>query len=316
MKTVATFLLLFSFPILFSQEILSKEFCFKTDNDLYVSPSKDRYYTNGMFLIFRYLSKNTKNRLEKTIFEWEVGHKMYSPFKATVSDISMHDRPFAAYLYGSFGKQRVYKKNKILSLKLQLGIIGPAAFGEELQGFIHTFFNFKKAVGWKHQIKSAAGINLNASYSQLLIKGATNHFDLTWTNHAKAGTVLTNFSTGFYTRIGILPLQGMMNSIAFNTSINNSKIQYKREKEAFFYVKTAVLYTVYDATLQGSFLNKGSEVTNKLIRYHVGLELGISAAFHRFNLGYAYLYTGRKSEGLRFKNGNYYGSIQLSYLFN
>jgi hypothetical protein len=315
MKIVFTFLLLFSFSILFSQEKLSKEFRFKTDNDLYISPSKDRYYTSGIFLTYRYLSKHTKNKLEKTIFEWEVGHKMYSPFKATVSDISMHDRPFAGYLYGSFGKQRVYK-NKILKLKLQLGIIGPAALGEELQDFIHTFFNFKKADGWKHQIKNAPGINLNASYSQFLIKDATNHLDLTWTNHAKAGTVFTNFSTGFFARIGIFPLQEMMNSIAFNTNINNRSTGYKRKKEVFFYAKTTIQYTLYDATLQGSFLNKGSEVTNKLTQYHLGLELGLSADFHRFNLGYAYLYTGRKSEGLRFRNGNYYGSIQLSYLFN
>tara|TARA_B110000091_G_C13795929_1_gene467827 strand:+ start:532 stop:1482 length:951 start_codon:yes stop_codon:yes gene_type:complete len=316
MKIVFTFLLLFSFPILFSQEKLSKEFRFKTDNDLYISSSKDRYYTSGILLTYRHLSKAANDKLEKTIFEWEVGHKMYSPYKATVSDISMHDRPFAAYLYGSFGKQYVYKKNKILTLKLQLGVIGPAACGEELQDFIHTFFNYKKAVGWKYQIKNALGINLNASYSQLLIKDATNYLDLTWTNHAKAGTVFTNISTGFFARIGILPLQGMMNSIAFNTSINNSTTESKRKKEAFFYAKTTAHYTLYDATLQGSFLNKGSEVTNELIRHHVGLELGLSAAFYRFNLGYAYLYTGQKSKELRYTNGNYYGSIQLSYLFN
>ncbi|MDB9888318.1 lipid A deacylase LpxR family protein [Polaribacter sp.] len=294
---------------------MSKEFRLKTDNDLYVSPSKDRYYTNGMFLTFRHLSKKTKNKLEKTIFEWEVGHKMYSPFKATVSDISMHDRPFAGYLYGSFGKQRVYK-NKILTLNLQLGVIGPNALGEELQDLIHQYFNFKKAIGWKHQIKNAPGINLKGSYRQGFIKVSTSHFDLTWTNHAQIGTVFTNLSTGFFTRIGMLPLQEMMNSIAFNTSLNNSNTGYKSEKEAFLYAKTTVHYTLYDATLQGSFLNKRSEITNKITPFHLGLEFGVSVDFHQLNLRYAYIYTGRKSEGLRFNNGNYYGSIQLSYLFN
>jgi hypothetical protein len=107
-----------------------------------------------------------------------------------------------------------------------------------------------------------------------------------------------------------------MNSIAFDAGINNGATNYKRESECYFYAKTAFNYSFYDATIQGSFLNKGSEVTKELIRYHFGLELGLLIGIKRFNLGYAYLHTGQKSKGLRFTDSNYYGSIQLSYLFN
>jgi hypothetical protein len=206
MKIILPFLFLFSFSILFSQEKLSKEFCFKTDNDLYVSFAKYRYYTSAISLTYRYLSKTQKKALEKTIFEWEVGHQMYAPFKAIVTDISLHDRPFAGYLYGSFGIHRVYKKNRTFKIILQVGVVGLAALGEELQGVIHTIFDFDKAVGWKHQIKNAFGINLNASYNQFLAKDASNHFDITWINSAKAGTVFTNISSGFFARMGLLPL--------------------------------------------------------------------------------------------------------------
>ena len=301
--------------ILFSQEKLSKELRFKTDNDLYASKEKDRYYTSGVFLTYRYLSKNKRKKLAKTIFEWEVGQQMYSPFNAIVPDISLHDRPFAGYLYGGFGMHRVYKNNRILKTSLQIGVIGPAAFGKELQNFIHALYGYKKAVGWKHQIKSAVGINLNASYSQFLAKNASNYLDITWINKGEIGTVFTNISSGFFARIGLLPLQKMMNSIAFGTSINNDSTDYKREREIFFYAKTTFNYTFYDATLEGSFLSADSEVTNQLTRYHSGLELGIRFTLKRFNLGYAYLYTGQKSKNLRFPNGNYYGSIQLNYLF-
>ena len=301
--------------ILFSQEKLSKEFRFKTDNDLYASKEKDRYYTSGIFLTYSYLSKNKNEKFAKTIFEWEIGQQMYSPFNAMVPDISLHDRPFAGYLYGSFGMHRVYKNNQILKTTLQVGVIGPAAFGKELQDFIHALYGYKKAVGWEHQIKNGLGININVTYSQFLAKDASNHFDITWINSAKAGTIFTNISSGFFARIGIVPLQKMMNSIAFDTSLNNGSTDYKREREVFLYAKTTFNYTFYDATLEGSFLSADSEVTNQLTRYHFGLELGIRFTLKRFNLGYAYLYTGQKSKNLRFPNGNYYGSIQLNYLF-
>jgi hypothetical protein len=315
MKNIFFIFFFFSFMILFSQEKLSKEFRFKTDNDLYASKEKDRYYTSGVFLTYSYLSKNKRKKLAKTIFEWEIGQQMYSPFNAMVPDISLHDRPFAGYLYGGFGMHRVYKNNQILKTTLQVGVIGPAAFGKELQDFIHAFYNFKKAIGWKHQIKSAVGINLNASYNKFLAKNASNYLDITWINKAKIGTVFTNISSGLYARMGFKSLQRMMNSIAFDTSINNETTNYNRVGESFFYTKMMLNYVFYDATLQGSFLNTGSEVTKELIPFNLGVELGVRFTLNRFNFGYAYLYNGQKSKDLRVAGGHSYGSIQLNYLF-
>lgn len=313
-----SFLVLFlgTFSVLYSQKKLHKEFSIKTDNDLYISYSKDRYYTSGVFLSYRALGKNTTKRLEKKILEWEIGHQMYTPFRAVVTDISMHDRPFASYLYGSFGIQRVYTNNQILNTSIQIGMIGPAAFGKELQDAIHDIYNFDKAVGWKHQIKNAFGLNLQASYQKLIVKNTSNHFDLTWNSTAKAGTIFTNISTGFFGRMSLWSFQEMMNSIAFKTSINDATSNYNTEQEAFLYAKTNFNYTLYDATIQGSFLNRGSDVTKELIREHISVEFGLRFTMNRFNFGFAYHAHGKKSKGLRYQSDNYYGSIQLNYLFN
>ena len=316
MKNSILILFFCSFSVLYSQKKLRKEFSFQTDNDYYISISKDRYYTNGIFLTYRYLSKNTTKKLEKKILEWKIGHQMFTPYKVEVTDVSMHDRPFASYLYGSFGIHRIYPNNQIFITSLQLGMIGPAAFGKELQDAIHTIRGFVKAEGWKHQIKNAFGLNLQASYQKLIVTDPSNHFDLTWNNSAKVGTVFTNISSGFLGRMSFYPLQEMMNSIAFNTSINDHFSKYHNEQEVFFYLKTHFNYTLYDATIQGSFLNTGSEVTKKLIREYMSLEFGLRFSIHRFNFGYAYHLNGRKSKDLRYKNANYFGSIQLNYLFN
>lgn len=195
-----SFLVLFlgTFSVLYSQKKLRKEFSIKTDNDLYISYSKDRYYTSGVFLSYRALGKNTTKRLEKKILEWEIGHQMYTPFRAVVTDISMHDRPFASYLYGSFGIQRVYTNNQILNTSIQIGMIGPAAFGKELQDAIHDIYNFDKAVGWKHQIKNAFGLNLQASYQKLIVKKHQQSFRFNLEQYSESRNYFYQYFYGFF----------------------------------------------------------------------------------------------------------------------
>ncbi|TVZ57248.1 hypothetical protein OD91_2566 [Lutibacter sp. Hel_I_33_5] len=314
MKEISCCLFLLLSISVLSQEKFAKEFSFVNDNDLYVSISKDRYYTNGMFLTYRHLTKNNNEKLAKKIYEWQVGQYMYTPFKAVITSVKLHDRPFAAYLYGSFGINRIYKNNSTLKTSLQIGVIGPAAYGEELQGFIHDIYNFSPAVGWKYQIKNAFGINLNASYNKFLISTDDSYFDIHWINDIKVGTVFTNLSTGFYTRIGFKPLQSIINSIGFNTSLNNDTTNQNRVLESFLYFKPIIRYSHYDATIQGSFLNKNSDVTKELYPIVFDLELGVKFTVNRFNFGYVFNYNTNKSKDLRITSGHSYGSIILSYL--
>ncbi|MFK8059794.1 MAG: lipid A deacylase LpxR family protein [Polaribacter sp.] len=314
MKYFYLFLCLFSCFIISAQEKFSKEISLITDNDLYISLIKDRYYTSGIFLNYKYLAKNNKENIAKRIIEWEIGHEMYTPHKPTVTNISQHDRPFAGYLYAGFGVNRIYKSNKILNTSLQVGVIGPNSYAKELQVFIHNFYEFREPQGWEHQIKNAFALNFQVEYKQFLFKNTSNHFDMTWLNEAKVGTVNTKFSTGFLSRIGFLPLQNLINSVAFDTSLNNENTPYFREAESFFYIKPTFNYTLYDATLQGSFLNTTSDVTKELVPFVFNVELGIRFTVNRFNFGYAYMYHTNKSEGLRYTNGTSYGQIIMNYL--
>ncbi len=314
MKKKVLFIFLFSSLIALSQEKFSKEISFITDNDLYTSTYDDRYYTNGMFLSFKYLAKKINNSLGKKILEWQVGHEMFTPAKANTENINEHDRPFAGYLFGAFSINRVYKNKQNFKTTIQLGVIGPNAYAMEMQNFIHNIYGFKKAEGWKYQIKSALGINFDTDYNRFITKNKSNHLDLTWVNSAKLGTVYTNISTGLYTRIGFKPLQSFANSIAFNTNINNKNNSYYRESEAFIFIKPTIRYAIYDATLQGSFLNKGSEITNELESLIFHIQAGFKFTVNRLNFGYTFNYNTNKSKGLKFDNGHKYGSININYL--
>ena len=314
MKKKLLFLFLCYSLGVFSQKKFSKEFHFISDNDLYTSTFDDRYYTSGLFLSFSYLSKGKKEAIEKVIFEWSIGHQMFTPHKVVIKNRYQHDRPFAGYLFGSFGTHRVYNNNSSFKTSLQLGVLGSYAFSEELQGLIHDLYGFKSAQGWGYQIKNALAVNINTEFNKFLVKDQTNHFDLSWINAAKIGTVFTSVSSGFLARIGFKPLQSLANSIAYQTNINNKNTSYFRAIESFIFIKPSIRYAFYDATLQGSFLNTSSPITRELVPFIFDIAIGFQCTTNQFNLGYTYNYNSNKSKELRFDNGHSYGSIQLSYV--
>ncbi|WP_165733670.1 lipid A deacylase LpxR family protein [Polaribacter sp. 20A6] len=314
MKYFILSLVVFISSYTIAQEKFSKEISLITDNDLYVSTVRDRYYTSGIFLSYSYLSINKKESLDKRILEWKINQEMYTPFKATVQNASNHDRPFAGYLYGSFGIKRIYKNNQIFNTTAQIGVIGSNSYAEELQELIHNVYGFKEAIGWEYQIKNALALNFNAEYLKTIVNNQNQLFDITWTNNVNLGSVYTNISTGVYSRIGLKPLQKLANSIAFDTNLNNEQTNYFREVESFFYIKPMLSYAVYDATLQGSFLNKTSPITNDLKPIVFHLELGLKFTANRFNFGYSFHYNTSKSKDLRFTNGHRYGRIAINYL--
>jgi len=314
-KLLFLFLLFFCLQIA-SQEKFSKEFSFINDNDLYVSFKRDRYYTNGMFFRFRHLTKPKSEKVIKRIFDWQIGHEMFTPNKPTVDDIDEHDRPFAGHLFGSFGINRVYKKQRIFNTSVILGVIGPNALGRELQELIHDIYGFKEPSGWDFQIKNAISANLKAEYIHHISTNDDKSFEISWINSGRIGTVYSDISSGFYMRAGTLPLSELTNSIAFNTNLNNESTDFVREVESFFFFEPTLRYAFYDATIQGSFLNEGSPVTKELIPLVFNLRIGFQFTANRFNLGYVFNYNTSKSEELRYTYGNKYGSIIISYLFH
>ncbi|WP_410016849.1 lipid A deacylase LpxR family protein [Tenacibaculum sp. HL-MS23] len=313
-ETKNLFFILLSSISLFSQRKYAKEFSFLNDNDLYISPNQDRYYTNGMFFSYRYLSNNTTEKLEKKIFEIQIGHHMYTPFKATVEQSSDHDRPFAGYLFGSFGIHRFYKNETILKTTLQLGALGPSALSKPMQDFIHEIYGFKKAIGWEDQISDALAVNLKIAYIKKLAND--NYLDVNWVNNIRIGTVYTDFSTGFYGRIGLKPLQKIINSIAFNANLNNENTNFNNEIESFLYIKPMFSYVAYDATIEGSFLNDSSPITYDIEPFKFTAEIGIRFTANRFNFGYAINYHTKKLKSMRVPKGNFYGTLLFNYQFN
>ena len=316
MKKIILWFLLVSFSTTsFSQVKYRSVFSIANDNDLYISTTQDRYYTNGTFLSYSFASNTLAENLVKKIYSFELGQKLYSPFKANVRDISEHDRPFAGYLYAGAGFKKFYKNDSYFALSGEIGVIGPSAYGEESMNFVHSIYGFNDADGWKYQIKDAFALNFRAEYLQPLMK-QNNFFDLNWKNSANIGTVFTDISTGLFSRIGTRKLQHIANSIAFNSNLNHKDSDFNNEIETFFYINPMVRLAIYDATIQGSFLTENNPVTYPLRPFVLTTEIGFWFTANRFNFKYMIVHHTKKLESTRVPNGNLYGGIQINYLFN
>lgn len=317
MKKLLFFFCLGFSTVIFSQRKYAKEFSLATDNDLFISLTQDRYYTSGLFLSYRYLSKKSSKKTLKKIYTAQLGQHIYTPFKPNVTSVNFHDRPFAGYLYGGFSVHNFYANNSVLKLSGEIGVIGPSSLAREAMKFIHDIYGFREAIGWEYQIAEALALNFNGTYIKNLGVDNTNKIDISWYNNAKIGTVFTDISTGFYGRIAVFkPLQKLANSIAFSGNLNNETTEFNNEAEAFFYIQPTVSYVHYDATIQGSFLNTTSPVTYLLESLKFTTEFGFRFTANRFNFGYKVVYHTKKLKSTRVPKGNLYGGVVLSYQFN
>ena len=307
------FLILILFPFFgFGQQSYSKEFILKSDNDLYISSINDQYYSSGFFFSYRFL--DTTHISKKHIKEWSLHHEIYTPYKSIVTDISEHDRPFAAYLSINFSSLKAKSFKSTSKKSFELGVLGPLALGKEFQTFVHDIYDFKEPIGWKHQIKNIIGITYQYEKTKLFGKKRKQFFDFYYSYGFKAETIKTNTITSLQGRIGFKQLADADNSLAFETHLNDRNT--KRNIESFLHWKVANKFVVYDATIQGSLFNNKSPVTFEPNRMQFSFELGYLFTARNWNFGYKVVYNTNERSNLTNNNGHYYASIILSKLWN
>ena len=314
MKYPFLLLLLFFTVEIFSQEKFTKEFSIVTDNDLYISIEKDRYYSNGLFLSYRYIPTKF-NETQKKIITVTLGHQIYTPFKSTVVNKILHDRPFAGFLYAQLDVSKTFKNNSILKNSFLVGVVGKSAFGQELQEAIHEIYNFKKPDGWKHQIRNTLALNFEGEYLKSVGVNKSSILDGNILSKLRIGSIFTDALWDLLDELVLSNYKPINNPIAFNTNLNHKLNSFKRELESFLYYETSITYVVYDATIQGGLFNKLSPVTFTPKKFRFNLELGYKFTAKRFHFGYAYHFHTNKLNNLRFDKGNDYGKLFFNYLF-
>jgi lipid A 3-O-deacylase len=292
-----------------------KEFGFITDNDLYTSSKNDMYYTNGLELFFRYLSKNENEKINKKITEFRVGQYIYNPRYINETAVDINDRPFTGYLFAEAGRSFFYNNESVLKTDFQLGYMGPNAFGRETQESFHHVIGYKKVYGWENQLDNAFAVQAHVLYSKKLFPNKHNDFvDLHFQSEANLGTIFDGVSTGFLARIGFKKLLPVYDSNLHDASVS-AQSQFD-VREFYFYAMPSVNYQFYDATIEGSMFSDTSPVTFELEPLRFNAEFGLKYRHNNFNISYSFLYRGRelKDPETNTNSGYFYGSIRLGFL--
>ena len=183
---------------------IGKEQYFRVNYDNDYFAATDENYTQGYYLEF-FSPSFKKNPINKVLlkpigFELKYGlgieHIGFTPDNYELPDIQFGDRPFAAVL---MFKSSVLAKNTDKKLRLHtslnIGLLGPGAFGEEMQVGIHKATGNKTPRGWRHQIKNHFVLNYNISIEKQLL----NFYDFISfqaQSNINIGTLFTNISVG------------------------------------------------------------------------------------------------------------------------
>jgi hypothetical protein len=229
-------------------------FRFNYDNDFFAATDKN--YTQGYSfeLVTPYFSANPLNHLflkpkdAALRYGLAIEHIGFTPSSFDRPEIQFGDRPFAAaIMLKSFMLATNQAGKTRFTSSLNLGIIGPAAFGKEMQVGIHKATGNKIPLGWRNQIKNDIVLNYEVGYEKQLFR-YHNLISLQANANAKVGTLFTNGSIGVNTTFGII----------------NDLFSSAQESKRFFfygYAQPVVHIIGYDATLQGGLFNEKSPYT-------------------------------------------------------
>lgn len=260
---IALIFFLLMYNIVLAQDentVHRKELSIITENDNYNFTKADRYYSNGLFIKYQWIpSALQNNKLAQKLHRAEVGQMIYNPRlnrRSLNQVLEQQDRPFAGWLYGSYGQTNVYNNHRVLQWDAVAGIIGPAAKGEEVQTNYHRIIGLYKIYGWQNQVQNEFGVNASLRYYHPLVigKAATLHA----TGKAMLGNTFTNASMGLLFKTGKMDAEQM--TTFWTSRLGTSAKNRSTKTEAIFFLEPMLMVQAYNATVQGAMFrsNKGN----------------------------------------------------------
>lgn len=82
---------------------------------------------------------------------YSLNQAIYTPADGSRRDVVGDDRPYAALLLAGLGINR-RTGDRLRSLQLQVGLVGPHAYGRQLQSAVHTITGSHRFEGWSNQL--------------------------------------------------------------------------------------------------------------------------------------------------------------------
>jgi len=285
---------------------------FELDNDMLFST--DSYYTAGVGLSYTHknlhrtpaqwlLKPKTEDALTFTGFS--LHQRIFTPYSIIYPEAIENDQPYSAYILATNYSVLVNSSKSLkISNEIGIGVMGPAAFGEEVQTFVHKIVGSPIPLGWEKQLQNTFLLD----YRIRIEKG----FGTNWTAKHLIPFIGGEFGT-LTNRVQI----GMM--VKFGNKLNYLKpkqnLEELKKKFIWEWVFAANLQGVfYDATLQGSMFTEDPNALNKseTNSYQYQLRTGINFYYHNFTLRYMFNFNSATFNSAVYHR---FGGINIGYSF-
>jgi len=320
-------------------------FNFYLENDMFANT--DRAYTNGIKLAW--VSPDLEDFLnDEALYPWlrdankllgfihgnpspdaglqrnlvfSIGQNIFTPEDREPTGLIEDDRPYAGWLYTSFAWQ-TKDDLRLDTLEFQLGVIGPAALGQEAQDFIHKLRGIELFNGWDNQLNNEAGLLLLYERKEKIINQAPRDGSFGYDLIPHAGLAIGNVAT--YLNIGAEIRWGWFIPNDFGTSAirpggDNSapdadwdpRLSGDAQWGLHFFASLDAALVGQDIFLDGNTFSKSHSVSRE--PWIASAAIGVSTLYHRWKISYAQVFKTRQ-----FKEqieANSYGSISISFTY-
>ncbi|MEO1252826.1 MAG: lipid A deacylase LpxR family protein [Pseudomonadota bacterium] len=200
---------------------------FILENDLFYGP--DRHYTQGLQANYMFGDKSSRCLLrsitnsirlsregEAVRCGFGIGQSIFTPRDLSASEPLPDQRPYAGWLYLNLMYVRE-RPGRLDTAQLNIGVVGPSAFGEFVQNEWHDFvLNIEEAQGWDNQLRDEPGIALilerrwrcreqpgrRCLISQVFGEGVGDYFAIEPHLGLSLGNVHTHGAAGVTARLG------------------------------------------------------------------------------------------------------------------
>lgn len=184
------------------------------ENDLF--SGDDRHYTNGLRLSWLTPSDDGPQWLQrlaetiptflqdgKAVVGYAIGQSLFTPDNIDNPDPPLDDRPYAAWLYGTVALG-VENGRRLDQLLLTVGMVGPAALGEQSQKLVHKLTGADRPQGWDTQLRNEPGVVLSYQSTWRPSEYPTHGYGVDMAPHvgASVGNVFTYVNAGVTVRAG------------------------------------------------------------------------------------------------------------------
>ena len=185
----------------------------------------DRHYTHGTRLAWVSDKASDGPQWAKDTLEWlypladlragrvglVLGQNIFTPENTDASALVDDDRPYAGWLNGGISlhaetarQRHGWLVDRLDSVELDLGIVGPESFAEGVQDGYHDLIGVARSKGWDHQLENEPGIALifERKWRPAPWRAGDLEFDLIPSIGGSLGNVMTQFNLGAMARLG------------------------------------------------------------------------------------------------------------------